>query len=441
MSTLKKCILHLSSIAHNQVVHHFFIYIFGAICVGGFSFLLAPINMRILTPDEYGILALITSSITIGATLLGLGLRQVLSIEYFHHDAHGQKKLINQILVIYLSLTIPVCLILLFFQSHILHWFFATTISPMLFTITLMTTFLSFFSELFYQVLKYQQRAWTITLIQSSIACASIMLTIVLLMYVGLGVFSTVIGQLVSISAATGVGAYLYRQENFSAYFQFKQPKGTTRYFLKQGLPFVPGILCGWIISSSDRFVLAHYASLHEVGIYAIADMAGQMFRLLILQSWSGSYLPYILMRYHANKNNLLAIERQNLKTMWMVLGGLSIFLLSTFMFTKPLLFILIAPAYHEALDYVLIILAGHIFLLGSYFTASFIQFHKKTYFLAVSFCIPAVLNFLLNLLLVKQYKIYGATIATLMAYAIYFCMLLWYNRKLSRPYHEPHAQ
>ena len=34
---------------------------------------------------------------------------------------------------------------------------------------------------------------------------------------------------------------------------------------------------------------------MHEVGIYAIADIAGALFRLLILQSWSGSYLPYIL--------------------------------------------------------------------------------------------------------------------------------------------------
>ncbi len=83
---------------HPSVIQNFFIYVFGALCLGGFSILLAPINMRILSPHDYGVIALINSCISVGVTILGLGLRQFLSIEYFHHDTAGQKKLINQIL-------------------------------------------------------------------------------------------------------------------------------------------------------------------------------------------------------------------------------------------------------------------------------------------------------------------------------------------------------
>jgi len=420
----------------NPVIHNFFIYIFGALALGGFHILLAPINMRILTPEEYGILALITSCMSIGVTILGLGLRQFLSIEYFHHDEHGQKKLVNQILLIYASLAIPLCLIMLILQSRIMNWFSLNRISPHLFSIALITMFFSFFAELFYQVLKYQQRAWALTLIQTTIALASLALTVTLLLWLGLGIMSTLVGQLVSMGAATCVGFYIYRQERFADYFHIKQPKGTTRHFLKNGLPFIPGILFGWVIASSDRFVLAQYASMHDVGIYAIADMAGQMFRLLILQSWSGSYLPHILTQYHRNKDNLLAIEQKNLKTMWITLGGLTAFMFVGYLITKPLLLIILPTAYHEALHYVLIILAGHIFLLGSYFAASFIQYHKKTYFLAFAFCIPAILNLIFNLLLVEQFKIYGCSVATLGAYAIYFGIMLGFNRILRQKIH-----
>lgn len=441
MNTKAKLLATLRPIIKSTVLHNFVIYTFGALCLGGFSILLAPINMRILSPDEYGVLALMTSCMSIGVTILGFGLRQFLSIEYFHHDVHGQKKLVNQVLIMYLYFAGPLCLIALAFRSHITQWLASHSISPQLFTVALITIFFSFFAELFYQILRYQQRAWALTFIQTTIALASLAFTITLLLYLGLGVMSTLIGQLVSMCMATGVGFYVYRQEKFSDYFHLKQPKATMLHFLKNGLPFIPAILFGWIISSSDRFVLAQYASMHDVGIYAIADMAGQMFRLLILQSWSGSYLPSILLEYQANKNNLLAIEEKNHKTMWIVLCSLMLILFFGFIITKPLLRIILPQPYHEALHYVLIILAGHIFLLGSYFAASFIQFHKKTYFLAAAFCVPAILNVIFNLLLVERYKIYGCTFATLGSYAIYFFIILWYNARLAKPYRAQRAQ
>lgn len=413
------------------MIQNFLIYLLGALLLGGFHIILAPLNMRMLTPHEYGILALITSSIAIGSAILGFGLRQFLSIEYFHHDEYGQKKIINHILVIYASLAMPLCILFFCFQSPIMHWLSLHHISPFIFSATLITTFLSFFAELFYQVLKYQQRAWALMLIQTSIALAALTLTVALLLWANFGIMSTVIGQLVSMTAATGVGFYVWRQEGFSAHFEMRPPKGTMRRFLKYGFPFVPAILFSWIIASSDRFLLAHYASMHEVGIYAIADMFGAMFRLLILQSWSGSYLPHILTQYHQNKNSLLTIERKNLITMWVTLASLMFIIIAGFWITKPLILIILPASYHEALHYILIILAGHIFLLGSYFAASFIQFHKKTYFLAASFCIPALLNIIFNILLIPRYKIYGCTIATMGSYAIYFLIILWYNRRL----------
>lgn len=415
------------------MIKNFFIYLLGALLLGGFHIILAPLNMRMLTPHDYGILALITSSMAIGTALLGFGLRQFLSIEYFHHDEHGQKKIVNHILVIYAALALPICLILLVLQKPILHFFAIHHISPLIFSATLITTFLSFFAELFYQLLKYQQRAWKLMLIQTSIALCALSITVGLLLWANLGIMSTVIGQMVSMGAATGVGFYVWRQEKFGDYFELRPPKGTALRYLKYGFPFVPGILFSWIIASSDRFLLAHYAGMHEVGIYAIADMFGAMFRLLILQSWSGSYLPHILTQYQHNKHDLLTIERKNLFTMWITLAGLMLLMLGGFWIAKPLILIILPTNYHKALHYIMIILAGHIFLLGSYFAASFIQFHKKTYFLAASFCIPALLNIIFNILLIPHYKIYGCTIATMAAYGIYFVIILWYNKRLQR--------
>ncbi len=422
----------------NIVIQNFFIYVVGALLVGGFHLILAPINMRILSPGQYGVLALITSSIAIGATLLGFGLRQLLSIEYFHQDELGQKKFINKILLLYVMLATPICLALLLLYAYLAPLLAEYHISFGLFALTLITTFLSFFAELFYQIMKYQQRAWILMCIQTAIALTSLSITVALLLIAHWGVLSTVIGQCASMCAATSIGFYFWRQQKFAAHTNLDISSTNSIELLKRSIPFVPSILFAWIIASSDRFVLAKYASMHDVGIYAIADIAGQMFRLLILQSWSGSYLPSILLEYQKNKDNLLAVERKNLRIMWLVMGGLALFILMGFIVAKPLLLIVLPSDYHGALNYMLIIVAGHIFLLGSYFAASFIQYHKRTYFLATAFCLPALLNLIFNLLLVHRFKIYGCTVATLLAYGIYFLIILGYNYRLQKYEHKP---
>ena len=70
----------LSIITDTSVIKHFFIYSFGSFFLRSISMILVPLNMRKLTPTDYGTLSLITAFITIATALIGLGLRQVLSI-------------------------------------------------------------------------------------------------------------------------------------------------------------------------------------------------------------------------------------------------------------------------------------------------------------------------------------------------------------------------
>ena len=88
-------------------------------------------------------------------------------------------------------------------------------------------------------------------------------------------------------------------------------------------------------------------------------------------------------------------------------------------------------PTYYAAIPYILVLLLGQIFLLGSYFAATLIQFHKKSYFLAFALALPAIINLLLNLLLTPYFGIYGCTAATLISYFIYFMIMYLYNKTL----------
>ncbi|MEI3801750.1 MULTISPECIES: lipopolysaccharide biosynthesis protein [unclassified Chitinophaga] len=53
--------------------------------------------------------------------------------------------------------------------------------------------------------------------------------------------------------------------------FKYVVNKEKFRYFILFGWPLMISVLAGWIINQSDRFILLHFYSLKEVGIYAAA--------------------------------------------------------------------------------------------------------------------------------------------------------------------------
>lgn len=418
-----------------SVLKDFFTYSFGALCLRGFTVLMAPITMRLLSPSDYGALALVNSFISIAVAFFGLGLRQVLFIEYFHKNETEQKQMIGEICFIYVLITIPLLLCLFLFRRLLIHYIFLDTISPFLLGISLFIIFVYFFVELFYQILQYKRKALLLTVIQVCIASLSAFFTIFFVWYIHTGFAGMLWAQSIGMICASSIGLYTFNKQKFFEYIQIKNTIQKISSYLTYGIPFIPGMIFGWLLASGDRWVLAHYSTMHNVGIYSIADTFGQLFQLLVLTPWTGSYFPYILNQYKNNKAHILFVEKKNQRTMIITLVGLATLITLGLFIVQPLLKHVLPPNYHEAIHYIWLILMGYVFLLGSYFSSSFIQYHKKTYFLALSLCLPALLNILFNILLVPQFGILGCTFATLVSYALYFALSLGYNFYLQRSY------
>jgi len=416
-----------------SVIKHFITYSFGALLLRGTTMLMAPINMRKLMPSDYGMLALLNSFVSITTALIGFGLRQVLSIEYFHGNATERKKIINHILCIYVLLATPCITLLLYNHAIVRKYLFLDKVPTYLIILSIGISFFYFFVELFYQVLQYERKALLVTSLQTSIAVLIAVIQIVCLWYFELGIVSIIGPQLLSMIIASGIGLYVYMHNQYNHHVHVHASVQCMPMYIKQGLPFIPSVLFGWILASIDRWILAQQGSMHDVGIYAIADTFGQLFNMLVLYPWSGSYLPYIMNTYATNQDNLLAVEQKNQRVMYIAMASMSILVTLGYFASKPLLRIILPPAYHTAINYIWIILMGYIFLMGSYFAASFIQFHKKSYFLAFALCLPALLNIVLNYALIPFFGLYGCTLATLCSYAAYFAFTLGYNFVLQK--------
>jgi len=415
------------------VIKDFFIYSSGAVAIRGITLMIAPFIVRKIAPAEYGVLSLLNSFISILASIVGLGLRQVLSIEYFHTDAADRKHLVNDIIIIYIVASLPLFALLYYTRTLWSHAIFSMQPPESLLFVALVCAFLFFFSELLMQVLRYEQQSRTLILLQLIIALTTTVCTIFFVFILQTGIIGIIGAQAIGTLIASIIGLIYFFSNHYNRYLHIKQSISNGIYYIAYGIPFLPGILFSWILSAGNKWFIAHYADLHAVGIYAIADMFGQLFHLFILQPWSSAYLPYILRQFVAHKNNVQPIVVQNNRNMYITMTALIILIAISYVITKPILLWILPSNYHESIQYIWIILLGYVFLLGSYFASNLIQFYKKRYFLAFSLAIPAILNIMLNFFFIPKWGIYGSTTATLISYIVYFAITLEYSMRLSK--------
>lgn len=436
MLKLNSHAIQISSRIHNfffkifssELFKNLFFYSFGNIILRAIPFIFTPFTLMILQPNDYGLLSLLHSFISFIAIFSGLGLRQAILIEFFHKNTLDQKKMINTVIAMYCVLAIPFLILIGFNFSSINKYIFLGASNLRLILLCLSSCILYFFSELFYQILMYKGLAFQLTIIQIFITLVTTILNFILIYSFHLGVPGMMIAYLINQLIACLIGLYYYLKKAYYHYFDLFYIKMNGTALLKTGIPFIPSMLLGWILSSSDRWILAQYSSLNDVGIYALADTFGQIYQVLVIFPLNNAYLPYLLKKFADNNNSISSVEDWNRRNMYLTMFSMLFIIMLGSCFGKFILYWILPSKYHETIQYISLILLGYIFWTGTYFTLGLILYFKKTYFHAFSLAIPSLLNIILNYLLTPSFKIYGCIIATLLSYAIYFLVTLAYN-------------
>lgn len=414
---------------YQAVSTHFFSFACATILIRSISLISAPLTMLVLTPEDYGLLALANSFISMLCAVLGLGLRQALPFYYFRYTEPGRILLLRKVSAVYASVAGVISVITLCNMHRCNDYFFLSHANMSIIAISLCIAFFYFFVELAYQLLHYKQEAWALAKLQMCTALITIACNLFFLCILRLGPISILLGQ------AVGMFFVLCRHAPFFYNLANKplEPEYTCvsmKTYIAQGLPFIPSMLCGVLLASGDRWALAHISTLHNVGIYSLANTLAQCANMMILYALSGSYMPYLLKKFNEQPENILLLEKENKRIMVICMLAGSIVLCVGFGIVKPVLFY-IPIKFREAINYMGILLIGSIFYLGTQFLNCLMQYKHKSIFLGFVLCIPALLNICLNLLLIPMCGLYGCVVATLIAYIIYFLITLWYNRRL----------
>lgn len=199
---------------------------------------------------------------------------------------------------------------------------------------------------------------------------------------------------------------------------------------LRVGLPLVPVSAAYWVLSSSDRFFLVKLSTLNEVGIYGIANRLATgigIFTFAVQLGWR----PFA-MRIQGQPQ-----ARQIYATMPIYyFAGVGWIGLAVATGAPILLAIFTTASYASAVTLLTPLILTQVIYGAYYLFSTGLEIKQQTYHVTWTIGLAAVINTILNVLLIPKYGALGAALATVIAYGVAtLCVALLSQRAYPLPY------
>lgn len=367
------------------------------------SILLVPLYTRVLSPADYGAIDIISVISTMAIATVSLQITQ--AVARLWPDASDSKEKVQYASVaLWFSVaTLGLFLVIgLIFSNSFSYWVFGTGGNELIFELAVWSIFLvGIFnvlqSQLRWELKSMQAVASSVTTLLVSVAVSIIL---VLVYRLGLiGVYSgTILGNFIGILVAV----YCLRG-SYSLVFSCTKLKEMLNY----SIALVPAAVGVYVALYIDRIAIKELMTLTDVGIYGIAYRLASVIGL-VTAGVQGSLTPLIYNNYQEpnTPGEVARIYRYYLFFTLMAFIALGLF-------SQEILIIFTTPDYYEAYTVVPILVAA-IIASGMYVFAPGLGIGKKTKTISAIYIFSAVLNTVLNFLLIPFFGVAGAALATL---------------------------
>ena len=192
---------------------------------------------------------------------------------------------------------------------------------------------------------------------------------------------------------------------------------------LRYTLPLLPGSLCWWLTGSSDRLFITHFLGLDVNGVYAVATrFTGIIYTLAVIyyQAWQET----AILQYNSPDRDRFF---SRMFSSYITLLGL---ILVGYVFLLKVNYgWMVAEQYHESLNYIYPLgLSAVIFAAAAFFDMGY-QCAKDTKRTLPAIVLSAVINVVLNFLLIKPLGVYGVIVTQLVTYLVLF-IYRWHDMR-----------
>ncbi|RMF93946.1 MAG: hypothetical protein D6734_08940 [Candidatus Schekmanbacteria bacterium] len=409
----------------SSIGKHSSIYAISVILKKGIGFLLIPLYTRYLSPYDYGVLELFSVTINITVILVSQGLVPAFFRSYCYDYADDEEKKREALSTVYYYLVAMAAMIFLLLS------FSNKGVNDLLFKegdnyqFLLILIFISgFFSVSAYipmQLLRALSKSAQFAAITIASFVLNVVLKIYLIAFAGFGLKGAVYANLVE-SGASAFILFLVIRKHLAPVFSRK----ILGEMLRFGLPFVPSGLAIWILSVSDRYFLQHYSTTSELGLYSLAYKFSIILDVAIIQPFVKQW-PVVYFPLSKEKNAKEIFSRFGT----IFLAVITFAGLSVFVFSKPAIYLMAKKDFWGSFQAILPLVCAFIFS-GLYFVVNIgVDIQKKTIYYPIVVGLAAIINIVLNFILIPRWAMIGAAYATAISY--FFMLFLAYviNQKV----------
>lgn len=376
------------------------LYLIGNICTKALAFLTIPIFTRLLTLEEYGIVNTYNSWAHIAAVVVELSLFNSFRVAFVekkeNFDEYCASVVRLGLLLCLGSMAVAAVAIFLFPQLQEYTWMIYCCLfqSYGMFCISSM-------SAKYMMQYHYKKRAFY--MIAPNFLCVGLS---ILLMYLlpGDRVFARIIGYVAVYVAIAAVTLLTFRrQRTVTAHW---------KYALKYSLPLVVHGLSLVVLSSSDRIMITSLVGADASGIYSLIHNVG-LIAVAVSTALEGVWIPWFSKTLKRQEIGLI-----NNKAKY-IIENISVVVICVMLVAPEAVKIMADERYWTGIPMLMpIILASYVMFLYDLAVNVEYQCHA-TKQIAVNTVFAAVLNIVLNALLIPVFGATAAAYTTLVSYAV----------------------
>ena len=183
------------------------------------------------------------------------------------------------------------------------------------------------------------------------------------------------------------------------------------------------GYLVHWVLSTSDRYLIEHFMTLKDVGVYAM-NYGLWSIPFLMLNGWLE-----ILTRPHVYRD---AADHnwKNVKKILLFRTGFALIIIFIgtvllYFFGKPIASIMLSGQYWLDKKLMMQIAIAHCFMVLGYSVFPVFLACKKTNMILIATFVGAIINISINIYAIPVYGITGAAASTLVSYIVWAGILV----------------
>lgn len=377
------------------------------------AFFLIPLYTNVLTVTEYGTVDLVATVGTVAIPILTLNICE--SVMRFALDKNQDKNQITQIGTYFLWGGAIVGLII-FPISHCFDQLSPYSMFVYLYILTLAASQF-YLSDLRGKELLFFYSVGNI-LNTFLVAVCNILFLLVFQLGIKGYLSAYIVANLFTAVYAAIVGKG-YRSFKIS-----KINKNLLTSMVKYSVVLIPNSFMWWIMNSSDRLMVSGMVSIAANGIYAISYKFPTLISTITQifnQAWSYSAIKEEGADDETEYNNRVL---RAMTAAVMIIGVCMMALI------KFILKIYVSPEYYIAWKYTPFLIVGFVYsTIGSFVATSYVV-HKDSVGFLVSGIFGAVLNIILNFLLIPKIGVTGAALSTCISYIVVFVFRIFDTRK-----------